>query len=117
MLKLIRFISLVSESVFIQFEHLVGPGALLIAAALGYFRVPSWAVPIFAVVCGVIADKYVDETDVTGLLERASNANQRGGFLIVVFFVISTVGYIAGAYGRHYYVRAKRAAPAASQKK
>ncbi len=102
MLKLIRFIGLVSQSIFIQFVHIFGLVAFGISAALGWFRLPSWLVPIVAVASGVIADKFIDETAVTDLLERAHNANQRGGFLIVVYFVICAIGYIVGAYGRHY---------------
>jgi hypothetical protein len=102
MLKLIRFIGLLSQSIFIQFLHLFGLVAFAASAAVGYFRLPSWLVPIVAVVCGVMADKFIDESEVAGLLEKAHNANQRGGFLIVVYFVICAVGYVAGAYGRHY---------------
>ena len=85
------------------------------SAALGYFRAPSWSVPILAVICGVISDKFIDESSVTGLLEKAHNANQRGGFLIVVYFVICAIGYIVGGYGR-FYLRSK-SAPAVEGKK
>jgi hypothetical protein len=101
MLKLLRFIALVSQSIFIQFLHLFGLVAFLASAAVGYFRLPSWAVPIIAVVCGVVADKFIDESEVVGLLEKAHDADKRGGFLIVVYFIICAVGYVAGAYGRH----------------
>ncbi len=102
MLKLIRFIGLVSQSIMIQFAHLFGVVAFAAGAALGYFRLPSWSVPILAVVCGVASDKLLDQESITGLLEKAHSANQRGGFLIVVYFVICAVGYVVGAYGRHY---------------
>jgi hypothetical protein len=102
MLKLIRFLGLVSQSIFIQFVNLFGFVAFAASAAMGYFRLPSWSVPIVAVICGVVADKFVDEASVTGMLEKAHSANQRGGFLILVYFVICAVGYISGAYGRHY---------------
>lgn len=115
MLKLIRFIGLVSQSIFIQFIHLFGLVAFAGAAALGWFRLPSWLVPVLAVACGVISDKFIDESSVTSLLEKAHNANQRGGFLIVVYFVICALGYVAGAYGRHY-LRDKGLSPAASKK-
>lgn len=115
MLKLIRFIGLVSQSIFIQFVHLFGLVAFAASAAVGWYRLPSWYVPIVAVVCGVVSDKFVDESSVSLLLERAHNANQRGGFLIVVYFVICAVGYVVGAYGRHY-LREKGVAAAASKK-
>ncbi|MGJ0392759.1 MAG: hypothetical protein ACR650_08400 [Methylocystis sp.] len=102
MLKLIRFIGLVLQSIFIQFAHVFGLVAFAVSVALGYWRLPSWLVPIVAVVCGVISDKLIDESSVTGLLEKAHAANQRGGFLIVVYFVICAGGYVAGGYGRHY---------------
>jgi len=105
MLKLIRFIGLVSQSILIQFVHLFGLVAFLAAAAIGYFRLPSWTIPIVAVVCGVVSDKFIDESAVTSLLEKAAAANQRGGFLIVVYFVITALGYVAGAYGRAHFRR------------
>jgi hypothetical protein len=103
MVKLFRFIGLISQSIFIQFVHIFGLVAFLIGTAAGYFRLPSWIVPVLAVVFGVFADKFVDESAVSTILEKAASANQRGGFLIVVYFVIVAVGYISGAYGRHYY--------------
>jgi hypothetical protein len=113
MLKLVRFLGLVSQSIFIQFAHFFGLVAFLASAALGYFRLPSWLVPIVAVACGVISDKYVDEASVSGLLEKAHSANQRGGFLILVYFVICAVGYVVGAYGRRHL---RKGAPAATAK-
>lgn len=115
MLKLIRFIGLVSQSIFIQFIHLFGLIAFVASAALGWYRLPSWLVPIVAVICGVVSDKLVDESAVTAILEKAHNANQRGGFLIVVYFIICALGYVAGAYGRHY-ARDKGLIPATSKK-
>lgn len=103
MIKLFRFIGLISQSIFIQFAHVFGLVAFLVSVAAGYFRLPSWIVPVLAVACGVFADKFVDESAVSSILEKAASANQRGGFLIVVYFVIAAVGYISGAYGRHYY--------------
>ncbi len=100
MLKLIRFIGLVSQAVFLQFIHFFGLVAFLIAGAAGYYRVKSWTVPIMAVAFGVYANYYVDIADVTGMLQKAGSASERGGFLIVVYFVITFVGYIVGAYAR-----------------
>ena len=107
MLKVIRLAGLVSQSIFLQFMHLIGLGAFLVSAAFGYYRLPSWSVPILAVAFGVSVDKFADVADVTGLLERAQKANERGGFLILVYFVITAFGYVVGAYGRH--VMQKRA--------
>ena len=121
MVKLIRFIGLISQSIFIQFAHIFGLVAFLVAAAVGYFRLPSWTVPVMAVAFGVFADKFVDESAVSSILEKAASANQRGGFLIVVYFVIVACGYIAGAYGRYYLAQARSApvsvAAAGKQKK
>jgi len=102
MVKLVRFIVLVSQGVFLQFMHWSGLVAFLVAAAVGYRRLPSWSIPIMAVVFGVVADKFVELQDVTGLLEKAKAAHERGGYLIVVYFVIAAVGYIVGGYGRHH---------------
>lgn len=102
MSKLIRFIGLVSQSVFLQFMTVLGPVALLISILMGYFRLPSWLVPIAAVIFGVIADKLAG-AEVIGVFEKATAADKRGGYLIVVYFIITAVGYVAGAYGRHHY--------------
>ena len=61
MVKLIRFIALVSQSIFIQFVHIFGLVAFILSAAMGYFRLPSWTVPIVSVIFGVVADKYIDD--------------------------------------------------------
>jgi len=113
MFKVFKLIALVSQSIFLQFIHLVGLGAFLIAAGAGYFRMPSWSVPIMAVVFGVAADKFADLSDVTGLLEKAEKAGERGGFMILVYAVITVVGYITGVYGRvhHERLKARTASP------
>ncbi|AZG76358.1 MULTISPECIES: hypothetical protein [Methylocystis] len=100
MIKLIRFVGLIIQSILIEFLHVFGLVAFLLAAALGYFRLPSWLVPIVGIVCGIIADKFIDQTEVIALLERAASANQRGGFLVIVYIVIVAVGYVTGAYAR-----------------
>jgi hypothetical protein len=100
MIKLIRFVGLIIQSILIEFLHVFGLVAFLLAAALGYFRAPSWLVPIVGIVCGIIADKFIDQTEVMALLERAASANQRGGFLVIVYIIIVAVGYVAGAYAR-----------------
>ncbi|WP_018408421.1 hypothetical protein [Methylocystis rosea] len=100
MIKLIRFVGLIIQSILIEFLHVFGLVAFLLAAALGYFRLPSWLVPIVGIVCGIIADKFIDQTEVIALLERAASANQRGGFLVIVYIIIVAVGYVTGAYAR-----------------
>ena len=100
MIKLIRFVGLIMQSILIEFLHVFGLVAFLLAAALGYFRLPSWLVPIVGIICGIIADKFIDQTEVIALLERAASANQRGGFLVIVYIVIAAVGYVVGAYAR-----------------
>ena len=103
MVKLIRFLGLVSQSIFLQCIHVVGLLAFGASFAYGWFKLPSWGVPIMAVAWGVAADKFFDVSDVTGLLDKAQKANERGGFLVVVYGTICIVGYLAGAYGRHHY--------------
>ncbi len=109
MVKLVRFVGLIIESILIEFMHVFGLVAFLLAAALGFFRAPSWLVPIVGIVCGVIADKYVDQTEVVGILEKAASANMRGGFLVIVYIVIVAVGYVIGAYSRQALHRRKTA--------
>ncbi|MEF3367659.1 hypothetical protein V3H18_14055 [Methylocystis sp. 9N] len=112
MIKLVRFVGLIIQSIIIEFIHVFGLVAFLIAAALGYFRLPSWLVVVVGAVCGVIADKFIDQSEVVGLLERAASANQRGGFLVIVYIIIVGFGYVAGAYARHWVAQRKAIASA-----
>jgi len=98
----IKFLALVSEAIFLQFTHVVGLLGFAAAAALGWYRKPSWLVPILAVALGVLSDKLFSG-GVVDMLEKAHKAEERGGFLIVVYFVICAVGYVAGAYGRAHF--------------
>ena len=113
MVRLVRFVGLVIQSILIQFLHVFGLVAFLIAVALGYFRLPSWLVPIVGIICGVIADKFIDQSEVVGILEKAASANMRGGFLVIVYIVIVAVGYVVGGYSRQMLQRRKiaQAAP------
>ena len=97
----IRFIGLVSQEIFLEFMHIFGLIVFLLAVVVGYFRLPLWIVPLIAVICGIGADKYVDLTDFTGILDKASSARERGAFVIVVYFVITIGGYLIGAFGRY----------------
>jgi hypothetical protein len=107
----IKFLALVSEAIFLQFVHVVGLLAFLAAAALGWYRKPSWLVPILAVALGVAADKLLPGSDVANILEKAHKAEERGGFMIVVYFVICAVGYVAGAYGRVHFFSSAQTLP------
>ena len=119
MMKLIRLIGLISQSAMLLVFHLVGIVAIVAGFAVGYFRKPSWLVPILAVAFGVGTDLYVDISDVTGLLQKASAASERGGFLILVYFVMIAFCYVIGAYARHNHekMKAKSATTAAIEKK
>jgi hypothetical protein len=114
MVKVFRLLALLSQSIFLQFIHLIGLGAFLIAFAAGYFRMKSWLVAPMAVAFGVAVDRFADVTDITGLLERAEKANERGGFIVLVYVVICVVGYITGAYSRHHHEKFKARTPAAN---
>ncbi|MFO1102145.1 MAG: hypothetical protein U1E20_04485 [Methylocystis sp.] len=118
MVKLVRFVGLIIQSILVEFLHVFGLVAFLVAAALGYFRLPSWLVPIVGIICGVIADKYVDQSEVVSILEKAASANMRGGFLVIVYIVIVAVGYVIGAYSRQWLYQRKsaQAAPAPAPK-
>jgi hypothetical protein len=108
----IKFLALVSEAIFLQFIHVVGLVGFIAAAALGWYRKPSWLVPLLAVALGVLSDKFFSG-GVTEILEKAHKAEERGGFLILVYFVICAVGYVAGAYGRVHFFDNAQAAPEA----
>jgi hypothetical protein len=118
MVKLVRFVGLIIQSILIEFLHVFGLVAFLVAAALGFFRLPSWLVPIVGIICGVIADKYVDQSEVVSILEKAASANMRGGFLVIVYIVIVAVGYVIGAHSRRWLYQRKiaEAAPAPAPK-
>ncbi len=108
MLWLIRFIGLVSQAVFLEFVHIFGLIVFLIAILLGYFRTPWWIVPMLAVACGLIADRFVDLTYLTGILRSAVSANERWAFVIIVYFAITIGGYLTGFLGRFFVRRMKR---------
>lgn len=107
MLWLIRFTGLVSQAVFLEFVHVFGLIVFLIAILLGYFRAQWWIVPILAVACGVIADRFVDLTYLTDILRRAVSSNDRWAFVILVYFAITIGGYLIGFLGR-FFVRRKK---------
>lgn len=107
MLWLIRFIGLVVQAIILEFVHFFGLAAFLAAIALGYFRAPLWITPIVALVCGVVAYKFVDLTELTGLLDKASSASERAVFVLVVYFVITILGYLVGVFGRASFGRRK----------
>jgi hypothetical protein len=107
MLWLIRFIGLVSHAIFLEFVHIFGLVVFLVAVAVGFFRARFWIVPIIAVVCGSVAFYYVDLSGLTGVLDKAASASERGAFVIVVYFAITTIGYLIGAVGRYYFSRVR----------
>jgi len=109
----IHFLGQVSNVIFLQTIHVVGLLAFAAAAALGWYRKPSWLVPILAVALGVAADKLFAFSDVVDLLEKAHKSEERGGFMIVVYFVICAVGYVAGAYGRAHFFSGPQPLPEA----
>ncbi|MBI1869091.1 MAG: hypothetical protein HYS06_12500 [Methylocystis sp.] len=94
---LAKLFGLTVEAVFLQLFHGVGFVAALIALVAGYFRVPSWCVPVLAVAFGFGADRL---TDVAGLSGKASSATDRAAFMIFVYLAIAAVGYLAGRYIR-----------------
>lgn len=109
----VKFLTLVSQAIFLQFVHVVGVLAFVAAGALGWYRKPSWLVPILAVAFGVATDKLFVMSDLAGILEKAHKAEERGGFMIVVYFVICAIGYLAGAYGRVNFFGGGQTLPAA----
>ena len=118
MMKLFRLIGLVSQSSLLLVIHVVGVVAIALGFAIGWYRQRSWLVPIVAVVMGVVTDiaaksGYLDIGDVSGLLEKASAANERGGFLILVYFALTAISYVIGAYARHN-LELRKKAPAAA---
>lgn len=108
MLWLIRFIGLVSQAVFLEFLHIFGLIVFLLAMLLGYFRAPWWIVPMLAIACGLIADRFVDLTYLTEIFRRAVSANDRWAFVILVYFAITIGGYFAGFLGRFFLRRMRR---------
>ncbi len=71
--EFIKFLALVSQAIFLQFVNVVGLLGFVAAAALGWYRKPSWLVPLLAVAFGVASDKFFSG-GVAGLLEKAHKA-------------------------------------------
>lgn len=112
MVTIVRLFTLTFEAVLLQFAHGVGFVALLAAAAAGLLRGPSWIVPVFALVFGLGAERFQFGA---GLLDKAASASERWGFMVLIYFLIIVVGYLAGIYARHYWeTRRTPAAPTKS---
>lgn len=108
MLWIIRIIGLVSQAIFLEFLHIFGLIVFLLAMFLGYFRAPWWIAPMLAIASGVIADRFVDLTYLTGIFHRAVSANERWAFVMLVYFVITIGGYLVGFLGRFFLRRMRR---------
>lgn len=109
MLWLIRFLGLVSQAVFLEFFHIFGLIVFLLAVLLGYFRAPWWIAPALAVASGFFANRFVDLSYLTDIFRRATSANDRWAFVIIVYFAITIGGYLAGILARFLIRRMKRA--------
>ncbi len=108
MFKLFKFLGLISKALLMQFTHVFGYVAIVIAIAAGYYRLPSWVAPVLGIALGVGANYLTDVSDVREMLAtvKASDGSGRtldqgeGGFLTFVYLVIGIVGYIIGGWSR-----------------
>lgn len=99
MVTIARLIALVLEGIFLQFAQIVGLVALLLAAAAGFLRAPSWTVPVLAFVFGLGAEQLQFGA---GLLDKAASASERWGFTVSIYFLIAFAGYLGGVYARRH---------------
>jgi hypothetical protein len=115
MLWFIKAVTLVFNGVMLQFVQLLGLIGLATAVTAGLLRAAWWAAPIIALAFALIAD-YLPTLHISWL-DKVSSSSERFGFLVIVYFVISTVGWLAGRYIRFLWIksRAKPRAGAGSQ--
>lgn len=107
MVKIVRLVTLTLEAVFLQFVNGIGFVALLAAVAAGYFRAPSWSVPVLAVAFGFGIEYFEGWVSFS---DKAESASERWGFAVLVYFLIAFVGYLAGIFIRRHLERRKSAA-------
>lgn len=108
MVKLFKFLGLVSKGLLLQFTHVYGYLAFLAIAAAGYYRLPSWIAPVLGVMFGVAVNYMADVSDVQAMLATVQSSDgsgrtldkEEGGYLIFVYLVISVVAYIVGGWAR-----------------
>jgi hypothetical protein len=109
MVKIFRLITLLFEGLLQQFVNGVGILALMAALAAGLLRAPWWSVPVMTVGFGLGA-RYIFE----GWLrfsDKAESASERWGWMLLIYFVITVVGYASGRIARRQLERRGKAAP------
>ncbi len=107
MVNIVRLITLTLEAVLLQFINGIGFVALFLAVAAGYFRAPSWSVPVLAVVFGFGVEHF---DGWARLSDKTESASERWGFMLLIYFLIAFVGYLTGIFSRHHLERRKKAA-------
>lgn len=110
MLWFIKSVTLVFNGVMLQFFQLLGLIGLVTAATAGALRGPWWTAPIIALGFALLAD-YLPTLHIPWF-DKVSTSSERLGFLIIVYFVISVAGWVAGRYGRHLWLKRRTKAGA-----
>lgn len=108
MVKLFKFLGLVSKGLLLQFSHVYGYVAFLLVVAAGYYRLPSWLAPVLGVALGVAVNYLGDTSDLKAMLAAVQSSDgsgrtldkEAGGYLIAVYLIISVVAYIVGGWAR-----------------
>lgn len=105
MLWFIKAVTLVFNGVMLQFVQILGLIGLATALTAGLLRGKWWTAPIVALGFALIAD-YLPTLHIPWF-DKVSSSSERFGFLLIVYFVISFVGWFAGRYARYFWLRSR----------
>lgn len=103
MLWFIKAVTLVFNGVMLQFVQLLGLIGLATGVTAGALRGKWWTVPIIAFSFALIAD-YLPKLHIPWF-DKVSSSSERFGFLLIVYFVISFIGWFSGRYARYFWLK------------
>ncbi|ATQ68224.1 MULTISPECIES: hypothetical protein [Methylosinus] len=109
MLKILRLLALFLESILQQFINGIGIVGLMAALAAGFLRAPWWSVLVLTFGFGVGVDLFFEGQ--IAISDKSASASERLIWLLLIYFFISVIGYLAGRLGRRHMERRGRAAP------
>lgn len=109
MVAVARLITLFLEGVLHQFINGIGVVGLMAALAAGFLRAPWWSVFVLTIGFGVGVEYYFAEP--IQISDKAQSASERLLWILLIYFIVSAFGYLAGRMGRRHMERRGKAAP------
>ena len=99
MVRIARMIGFVVSAIGLQIASGVGFVALLCAVALGWFRMRAFWLALPAVGGAIVAQTLFEGVATSG---KVANAMSNLSFLLIVYALISLLGYAIGAVARRW---------------